>query len=188
MSETTKKVKQIKTYMAEALSSEKGTKFGKKGDQKSGREVKISEFRDFGFTKVYRFKNVKAGILCAKKAIKIAESDLVGYSQALDNDGRVSLYDELERVGFIVGKIEKPVNTDCSAMVAACVSAVSEQYGASYKINKWCASGNIGVNLMLTNNFKCLNGLYYRKHPELLREGDILVAPCKHVAIVVYRK
>ena len=181
-------MKQIKTYIAEALSSEHGTKQGKKGDQKGGKEVKISEFRDFGFTKVYRFKNAKAGILCAKKAIKIAESDLVGYSQALDSNGRVSLYDELERVGFIAGNIENPVNTDCSAMAAACVSAVSEQYGASYKINKWSASGNIGVNLMLTNHFKCLNGLYYRNRPDLLREGDILVAPCKHVAIVVYRK
>ena len=69
-------MKQIKTYIAEALSSERGTKFGKKGDQKGGKEVKISECRDFGFTKVYRFKNAKAGILCAKKAIKIAESKI----------------------------------------------------------------------------------------------------------------
>lgn len=171
--------------IAEAVSSENGTKFGKVGDQKGGREVRISPFRDFGFTKVYRFRSSKVGELCARKARKIAESDLVGYSQSLDKDGRTSLYDALAEVNFIAGDLKTPCNTDCSAMAAACVSAVSERYGTSYKINKWCASGNIGSHLMNTRHFKSLSGAYYRTHPEALKPGDILVAPCKHVAIVL---
>lgn len=161
--------------IGEAYCDENGkAKGGKAGDQ-TGKELRISDWRDFGQTYVYRFKDTDLARLAANKMIGLCNSRYVGYDQS----DRTSLTAELESVDWVVSKLKTMCETDCSALVAAVCKAV----GVSISPDVY--SGNIGAGLLKTGDFDVFGSKGYIHSYKKLRVGDILVRPGHHVAMVV---
>lgn len=95
------------------------------GDQ-TGKEVKVSEYYEFGQCWVIRFLSKKRGRKAAYAAKMLARNNNIGYSQG----NKKSLYNQCELIGWDVDKIYqiRPCDCDCS-LLAVC--AINFAYGKS---------------------------------------------------------
>lgn len=95
------------------------------GDQ-SGKEVKISEYYEFGQRWVIRFRSKKRGRKAAVATKMLARNNNIGYNQS----NRKSLYTQCELINWDMDKIYqiKPCDCDCS-LLAVC--AINFAYGKS---------------------------------------------------------
>lgn len=107
----------------------------------------------------------------------------VGY----DQNNRLSLYNELKRIGFKNYKnLSKDVETDCSALVTCGLMVVGFN-----KLNPSCYTGNLEQALKHTypKSFSFFdNGYKYGDHTQISkwwRNGDILLKKGHHVVTVV---
>lgn len=146
---------------------------GKAGDQ-TGKEVKTGDYYNFGQTVVYRPKTVALGNKIAAAAVAIAKNPNVGYDQG----NRTSLWTAADKADWKIADIKTKCETDCSAMIAV------ECRVAGVKISKDVWTGNLGEALMDTGDFKKLDKSYC-DDPALLRKGDIVLNPQKHVVTVI---
>lgn len=95
------------------------------GDQ-TGKEVKISEYYEFGQRWVIRFRSKKRGRKAAEATKLLVRNNNIGYNQS----NRKSLYNQCEMIGWNVNKIYRirPCDCDCS-LLAVC--AINFAYGKS---------------------------------------------------------
>lgn len=163
--------------IGEAYCNEKGKAIGGNAGDQTGRELRISDWRNFGQEYVYRFRDKNKANLAAKRMAMICTSKFVGYDQ--DGEDRVSLAKELDKVNGIVGKLNTMCETDCSALVSAIVQTVG------YNVPDTVYSGNIGSALLKTGAFEIYGTDNYTKSSAKLQVGDILVRVGHHVAMVV---
>lgn len=147
---------------------------GKAGDQ-TGVEVKIGNWYYFRQNLILRFKDRSKAKKAAQICRGIANNNNVGY----DQNQRTTLYAELARVGWNPAKIKKPVETDCSAMIAAIVSAVG------IKVSKDLWTGNMRKALLQTGAFYIYMGDAYTKSDRLLMAGDIILNEASHVIMAL---
>lgn len=97
------------------------------------------------------------------------DNDLIGYNQLR----RDTLYSESRLYGFDVRKIQKAVETDCSAMVRVCVNYAGVKVRDFY-------TGNAADTLAGTEEFDILK---FESEDKLLR-GDILCTKTKgHIVV-----
>ena len=159
--------------IAHARISEKGTIEGAAGDQ-STHEVEISDWYSGGWLAVYRPNRREAAEVIAHTAEQCAENENIGYSQ-LD---RYSLYKWAAAAGYKIIDIDKPCNTDCSAMVSVCVNA------AGIPVPKDMTTRTEDLILMGTGEFTRLVSGIYLNNSAYLKRGDIL-RKSGHTAVVV---
>ena len=147
---------------------------GAAGDQ-TGLEVKVGSWYYFRQNCVLRFKDRSKASKAAEICRGIANNNKVGYDQSQ----RTTLYSELARVGWNPAKITKPVETDCSAMVAAIVNAVG------IKVSKDLWTGNMKKALYNTGAFYLYTGTAYTQSDRLLMTGDIILNEASHVIMAL---
>lgn len=89
---------------------------GQAGDQ-TGRELSITNYytHNLGW-RAFRARDSDARAKIAWACRAACENPLIGYDQWQ----RLTLYYEAERVGFNPQAVDKPVETDCSALVRVC--------------------------------------------------------------------
>lgn len=148
---------------------------GKKGDQ-TGREVKVAPYYEFGQTWVIRFRNAARGKKAGKAAKLLANNDNIGYNQ----DDRVSLYSECERINWDIERINeiRKCNCDCS-LLAVC--AINFAYGKKKLGSGYTTHTLPSICKSCSKNFKRAdNSLKTKK----FKKGD-MVGKTGHVIINV---
>ena len=151
---------------------------GNPGDQ-NGKEVSMRYWYAKGFTTLLRPKDKMLAERSAKACEAACRNDNIGYSQARRN----TLHIEAKKVGYDLGKIGVPCETDCSAFMTVCAIA-----GGAGELEY---SGNAPTTSTMVNAF-VKSGRYemftddrYLTTDENLLRGDILVKPGSHTAMVL---
>ena len=147
---------------------------GTAGDQTGG-EVKVGYYYQFGQNVVLRPTDRATGVKMAEIMRKICYNNKVGY----DQDERTTLYKEMARVGWDPDKITKPVETDCSALIAV----VCRSVGISVSPDIW--TGNMREALSKTGKFRAFTGTGWTNTDKNLRKGDIILNPAAHVIMAI---
>lgn len=150
-------------------------KNGRAGDNtKDGHEVKTGSWYDFGQTAVYRWKNRSYANTYASIIKYWCNSQYVGY----DQNQRTTLGEWCKRHGWSY-KVNTPVETDCSRMVADGINCTLGK--EVFSIGSTFYTGNIGDRLMATGLFTKLTGPKYCDGDSYLMVGDIINNPARHV-------
>lgn len=149
---------------------------GKAGDQ-NGKEVKISDYyvHSKGWV-VLRCKDDTKRLKIAEAMEKACKNNDIGY----DQNQRNTLWNEVKDKGFDPSKTTKKVETDCSALVRACIACA---FGKD-------VAGNIRTatepaKLVKTGLFEKLTDKKYCKFSDYLLRGDILCTPVSGHTVVV---
>lgn len=160
--------------------SENSTVNGKRGDQ-TKKEVCIRDWYNKPWNVVIRLNDPDMRDKCAYAMERAAANDNWGYSQNDRNSGLV----EARKVGYDPGKVTKPVNTDCSALVTvACIYAgIAEE--ALVKYGNSATTSVLKARLKATGEVQLFTSSDYTNKTDKLIRGDILLAEGKHVAVVV---
>lgn len=148
---------------------------GKAGDQRGGREVSTQAwYKHSKGWRVFRAKEQTAReriALCMEWA---CATNLIGYDQGERN----TLYNAVKGVGFDVRKLDKPVETDCSALVRVCAAYAGITLPDFYTATEPRA-------LLASGAFDEMTGSKYTDAPDYLMRGDILVTRVKGHTVVV---
>lgn len=153
---------------------------GNRGDQ-TAKEVCIREWYSKPWVWMLRFPDSHIADKIATNAEKLANSNVVGYSQP----DRNFLYQMLAKYNFDVDQYVNTrilSNTDCSAFVTACAVCAG--------IDRLRYSGNAPTTSTMVNKFAGAGFLTYSDpkyltNTKYLRRGDILLKPASHVVIVL---
>lgn len=97
---------------------------GEAGDQ-TQREYRVKEWTDFGQDKIARHPDPVIQNLIARLAVQAADNDNIGYDQS----ERLTMWQQLQKVGYWPKDISKPCEADCSSSTAAIVKAVGYLVG-----------------------------------------------------------
>lgn len=144
------------------------------GDQ-DGKEVAIREWYNRPWNKVLRPKNSAIAGRIAAAMEDACRNDNIGYDQY----ERTTLYDLCKRNGWNIKAVNKPCETDCSALVSVCVNA------AGVKVSGDIYTGNEANALLRTGEFELLTAPKYLLSDEYLKRGDILLYEFHHTAIAL---
>lgn len=150
---------------------------GKAGDQ-TGREVCTRSWYSKPWGMVLRCKNQAIAKKARDIAIKLANSNLVGY----DQNERNSLYRELERNGWDVDKyIRSGVKTecDCSSFVYACYCCVLAELRGLANAPTTVTS----KNFYKEHGFEVLLSSEYTASARKLQVGDLLNKSGSHIVM-----
>lgn len=149
---------------------------GKAGDQ-TGRECKVGQWYYFGQDVIIRPNDTKRAKILADSMKILCAGNYVGYDQ--EYAGRMSLFEELKKVDFDASKMKKKCETDCSAMVAACLNC------AGYKVSRECWTGNLKDACKAIGGFTILTASKYLKSGDYLKKGDIILNTKSHVIVAL---
>lgn len=164
--------------------SEKGTIYGAVGDQ-TGKEVYTRSWYDKGWHCVLRPISAEVAELSAWLCEMVCKNDNVGYSQSSGNvTGRNSLRRELMEHGWDVGDIDKCC-CDCSSFMAVCAEYAGVNMAPQYTSGNAPATSTMRSKFARTGAYVVLTESKYRKSPDLLRRGDILLREGSHTAMVL---
>ena len=156
---------------------ETGRGRGNKAGDQTGREVKLGAWYDFGQTVMLRFKKRTIAEAYAKAIRQMCNNQNIGY----DMDDRDTLWNALNKVGWDVSKVVKPVECDCSMLVAC---GVNVAVGKAL-ISKDVYTGNLVKKLMATKMFEEETAARFLRKSDYLLTGDILNRAEHHVISVV---
>lgn len=154
---------------------------GKAGDQKKGKEVSTQAWylHSKGW-RVLRPVDPQAAEKAAHAMQLACDSPLIGYDQWQ----RDTLFKAVSGVGFDIAKLEKAVETDCSALIRVC-----EAYAYGGDIITGTArfsTANMCGRMLKTGLFVELTGDQYTRSPDRLRRGDVLCTKTQgHVVMVL---
>ena len=144
---------------------------GDKLGDNNGREVKVTDWYNFGQDTVYRFKDRNKAAQFADTIQKAINNNNIGYDQSR----RLTFYNALVKANGDPAMINTPCACDCSSLVAACLRSVridvSEALTTTYM-----------SNIMKTNEFIVITNA---TDPEILMTGDIINAAGHHVVVAL---
>ena len=161
--------------IGQASRDERGRYSGGIAGDQDGREVAIREWYNRPWNKVLRPKNSAIAGRIAAAMEDACRNDNIGYDQY----ERTTLYDFCKANGWNIKAVNKPCETDCSALVAVCVNA------AGIKVSGDIYTGNEAVVLLRTGEFELLSAPKYLLSDEYLKRGDILLYEFHHTAIAL---
>ena len=165
--------------------SEKGTKYGKVGDQ-TGREVATRSWYDKGWDCVLRPVSPYVADASAKYVEEACANNNVGYDQGSSTTtGRNSLRTRSIEVGWSVKKITTPCNCDCSSLMAAAAEAASVNIYPQYNKGNAPATSTMRAKFKATGEYKVLTDKKYTDSDKYLMRGDILLRAGSHTAMVL---
>lgn len=160
--------------IVQASISENNTITGNAGDQ-TGKEVHVGAWYNYPWDIALRYRDSEIAKKAAAVAVKLANSNLVGYDQYQRN----TLYDALRRNSWDVDKYIKSgekTETDCSAFVYAVyccfIPSMRSNNNAPVTSTMWSLYKSWGFDV---------------KTPTVgtLKNGDIVLNEMCHTAIVV---
>lgn len=151
---------------------------GTAGDQ-TGTEVTIREWYNRPWNVVLHWKDPIMGDRCATAMERACANDKIGY----DQDQRNTALTQARKHGYDPGLIDKPCETDCSALVSlACMYAgIPEK--KLFVSNNSSTTSTLRKRLMSTGLFVERTGDKYIKSPDYNTRGDILLYEGHHVAV-----
>lgn len=161
-------------------SDERGQYHGGTAGDNNGKEWRIINWYNRPWKCVLRHPDVNVRKKLAEYATKAANNNNIGYDQWQ----RYTFYEALKAANWDIDKITTPVETDCSAGVAAIVIAVGNVLGIDKMKNVpyTMYTGNERSNLK-SAGFEVLTDSKYLNTEKYLLEGDILLNDTHHTAI-----
>lgn len=158
-----------------ARSSEKGSLNGRKGDQKSGREVSTQNWylHRLGWV-IIRLRDAQRREKVAYAMQAACSNNHFGYGQ---ND-RLTAYNAAKKAGFDPAKIAEDVNVDCSELVRICLAY------AGIDVPNWYTGSMVSICKQRPEDFEIITGEKTKTSDYLLR-GDILVTTSKGHTVIV---
>ena len=143
---------------------------GQKPGNQTGRELNFAYWYSGSWLGVLRFKDRRKAELAAQACEAGVGNKNIGY----DQDGRNTAYVAAEAVDFILSKIAKPVETDCSAFMMLCaisagVDALKETYR---KQGNSCTTYCMMRCFPATGEFELLTDRKHLTSDAYLRRGD----------------
>ena len=159
-----------------ARSDERGKATGgKAGDQNGGKEVSTQNwYKHSKGWRVLRCKNPDKAEKMAEAMRNLCATNYVGYDQYQRN----TLYDALKAVGWNLSKLNKNVETDCSALIRVCAAYAGitlPNFNTSSQAKAMLDSGE----------FVELTGSKYTDKEDYLAVGDVLVTKTKGHTVMV---
>ena len=147
---------------------------GQQPGNQNGRELNFSNWYNGHWLGILRFKNTQE----AEKAAQACEAGVRNQNIGYDMDGRNTAYKAAETVDFDLGRIDTPVETDCSAFMMLCAvsGGVTELKELFRKFGNSCTTYCMMHDWLKTGHFELLTGGKYLCSDEYLRRGDILVS------------
>ena len=147
---------------------------GQQPGNQNGRELNFSNWYNGHWLGILRFKNAQE----AEKAAQACEAGVRNQNIGYDMDGRNTAYKAAETVDFDLGRIDTPVETDCSAFMMLCAvsGGVTELKELFRKFGNSCTTYCMMHDWPKTGHFELLTGGMYLCSDEYLRRGDILVS------------
>ena len=165
--------------------SEKGTKYGKVGDQ-TGREVTTRNWYDKGWDCVLRPVSPYVADASAHYVEDVCANNNVGYDQGgSTTTGRNSLRTRSNEVGWNAKKISEPCNCDCSSLMAAAAEAADVNIYPQYNKGNAPATSTMRAKFKATGAYKVLTDKKYTGSDKYLMRGDILLKEGSHTAMVL---
>lgn len=161
--------------IGQASRDERGRYSGGLAGDQDGREVAIREWYSRPWNKVLRCKDVAKAEKIAAAMEDVCRNDNIGYDQY----ERTTLYDFCKANGWNIKAVNKPCETDCSALVSVCVNA------AGVRVSGSIYTGNESTALLKTGEFELLTAPKYLLSDEYLKRGDILLYEFHHTAIAL---
>ena len=161
--------------IGQASRDERGRYSGGIAGDQDGREVAIREWYNRPWNKVLRPKNSAIAGRIAAAMEDACRNDNIGYDQY----ERTTLYDFCKANGWNIKAVNKPCETDCSALVAVCVNY------AGIRVSGDIYTGNEAKALLQTGEFELLSAPKYLLSDEYLKRGDILLYEFHHTAIAL---
>ena len=153
---------------------------GKAGDQ-TGTEVTIREWYNRPWNVVLHWKDPIMAERCASNMERGCRNDKIGYDQSQRNTALV----QARKVGYDMGKITEPCETDCSAMLMiACIYAGIPET-ALYKNGNSATTSTLRARLVATGAVIVRTADKYTKSPDNNPRGDILLYEGHHVAVQI---
>ena len=159
-----------------ARSNERGSiNGGKKGDQKSGKEVSTQNWylHRLGWT-IIRLRDAEMREKAAYAMQAACDNNHFGYGQ---ND-RLTAYNAAKKVGFDPAKVTEDVNVDCSELVRICLAY------AGVDVPNWYTGSMVSICKQRPEDFEIITGEKTKTSDYLLR-GDILVTTSKGHTVIV---
>ena len=151
--------------IGQASRDERGKYSGGKAGDQDKKEVAIREWYNRPWNKVLRPKNSAIAGRIAAAMEDACRNDNIGYDQY----ERTTLFDLCKTNGWNIRAVNKPCETDCSALVSVCVNA------AGVRVPGSIYTGNESAALLKTGEFELLEAPKYLMTDEYLRRGDILL-------------
>lgn len=147
---------------------------GQQAGNQNGRELNFSSWYNGRWLGVLRFKNAQE----AQRAAQACEDGVRNKNIGYDQDGRNTAYLAAEAVDFDLSRINKPVETDCSAFMTLCAVAagVVELKSLFKKFGNSCTTYCMMHDWPKTGHFELLSAGKYLCSDEYLCRGDILVS------------
>lgn len=148
---------------------------GKAGDQNGGKEVSTQNwYKHSKGWRVLRCKNPEKAAKMAEAMRNLCATNYVGYDQYQRN----TLYDALKAVCWNLSKLNKNVETDCSALIRVCAAYAGitlPNFNTSSQAKAMLDSGE----------FVELTGSKYTDKEDYLAVGDVLVTKTKGHTVMV---
>lgn len=158
-----------------ARGDENGGAYGGKAGDQTGREVSTQNwYRHSKGWRVFRAKDPAARVKIASNMIAACRNENIGYDQYQ----RDTLFNAAKEVGFDCAKVDKPVETDCSALVRVCIAY------AGYYLPNFNTSSEPDI-LLRSGFFDELTDAKYTDSSDYLEIGDILDTRTKGHTVVV---
>ena len=147
---------------------------GQQPGNQTGRELNFANWYNGRWLGVLRFRDRKK----AERAAQACEAGVKNRNIGYDMDGRNTAYEAARAVGWDLGKISKPVETDCSALMTLCAVAA----GCKSIEDLYRRQGNSCTTYCMlhdwptTGDFELLTGSRYLTTDANLLRGDVLVS------------
>lgn len=141
---------------------------GEAGDQ-TGKEVKVSEWYNHPWTKVYRCIDPVAAEKIAVAMEQACANDNIGYDQG----NRLSCWTQAQMNNWDLSKITTKCECDCTSLMAVCL------WVAGFEVNKSMTDPDV---VLPTNKFELLTDRKYLQNGDYLKRGDLMDSR-NHVAI-----
>ena len=167
-----------------AVHGEKGGLKGNKAGDYKGREVYIENWNysmlsgsRYHWKYVFRAKDHDLAEGIARNMEAICKNNRIGYDQ--NSPDSTSLYDKAEEKGWDISAVNSWCETTCSNAVSVCLNAEGVDVPKNWNTSR------MRKDLVDTGMFECIKAKAYVKSSDKLVEGDILLNPGHHTAVVV---
>lgn len=169
-------------YVGSARIDEFGNAHGGQAGDQTAKEVSTQKwYKHSKGWRVIRAVDESRADYIASAMEAACDNANIGYDQWQ----RDSLLNLAEKVGYDIGKVTEPCETDCSALVRVCCAhAFLRDIVAEVSKDRFYTGNMISV-LIQTGHFVEMAGEKYTEQDEYLRRGDILVTREKGHTVVV---
>lgn len=162
-------------YIGSARIDENGNATGGKAGDQTGKEVSTQAwYKHKKGWRVFRAKDTPKRQLIALAMRRACDNSMIGYDQGQ----RLTLYNAAQKVGFDLGLVSTPCETDCSALVRVCLAYAGIACGNFNTATQ--AGALLGTGKMVE-----MTGAKYTDKPDYLLAGDILVTKTQGHTVVV---